>query len=102
MSHYSHHQKYDLDNLPSFTKIGCVIEQEFLRHITTGEIPHLDKYLGQLNQFDWTCLLATNPRQEFIDYLNSKIPHVKSELDWRYIFECQPELRNIAEFKDWL
>ena len=102
MSYGSRFQKYSLTNLPQPDKsIGCVIEQEFLRHIKTGEIPNLEKYLERLNKHDWTCLLACNPRQEFLQYLINKIPEMRPELDWDYIFQLQEELRNMDNLNNW-
>jgi len=83
-------QKFNLKNLPPLTEpSGWVIEQNFLRHITTGVIPHLDQYLQKLNEHDWTCLLTYNPRQEFLHFLHEPM---KSKLDWDYILKYQPEL----------
>lgn len=73
---------YSLSNPPRLDAIGWVIEQLFLRHIKTGVIPHLEQYLKQLNDADWTCLLAENPRPEFFKYLSHAM---RVRLDWEYI-----------------
>ncbi len=101
-SYSSKFQKYSLDNLPQIDKsLGCVIEQEFLRHIKTGEIPNLEQYLQKLNKYDWTCLLAANPRQEFLQFLINKIPEMQPDLDWEYIFQSQADLRNVDSLNNW-
>ena len=76
---------YTLDNPPSLNEPGYVIDQQFLRHIKTGEIPELAKYLERLNPDDWTGLLAHNPREEFIEHLKDEmVPQLK----WKFILGC--------------
>ncbi len=75
-------QKYTLANPPSFDEPGFVIEQHFLRHIKTGEIPDLEKYLQKFNHFDWAGLLMNNPRKIFIKYLTDEMIQ---QIDWRFI-----------------
>ena len=38
-------QKYTIKNPPALNSCSFIIEQDFLRHIKTGVIPNLDKYL---------------------------------------------------------
>lgn len=60
-------------------------EQKLLLLQKTGKIYGLEKYLAQLNIDDWTGLLASNPREEFIDYLKDEM---LLKLDWRFILKC--------------
>ena len=74
--------RYSLEEPPSLDSPGFIIDQCFLRHYKAGEIPDLEKYLDQLNHFDWTGLLANNPCEEFIKNLHDEmIP----QLNWKYI-----------------
>jgi len=78
-------QKFSLSNPPSIHTSSFIIEQDFLRHIKDGHIPNLKQYLEKLNCHDWTCLLAYNPRPEFLDHLDNKmIPAI----NWKYIIKC--------------
>ena len=79
-------QKYTIKNPPALNSCSFIIEQDFLRHIKTGVIPNLDKYLATLNHYDWTCLLAMNPRKEFLEFLDKEMV---PKLDWKYILECE-------------
>ena len=90
LSHEKHllRPMYDLNHLPPLDAAGWVIEQLFLRKIKEGLIPNLKEYLGKLNSDDWTCLLAENPRREFLYYLDQDM---QSKLDWIYIMERQIE-----------
>lgn len=88
-------QKYDLNNMPPLDEEGWLIEQYFLRYIKTGAIPNLDKYLKQLSADDWTCLMAYNPRQEFMPYLSYEI---MQNMDWDFVLECQPDFETITRW----
>ena len=90
-------QKYDLNHLPRVNEWGWIIEQYFLRHIKVGNIPNLAQYLRQLNEHDWTCLMAYNPRQEFMPYLSYEI---MQKMDWDYVLECQPDFEKITHWVD--
>ena len=78
-------KKYTLDNPPSIDSAGFVIEYAFLRDLKVGQIPNLEQYLNKLNEHDWTCLLAHNPRQEFLDFLHKLDKKIISGMGWKYI-----------------
>lgn len=88
-------QKYDLNNLPPLDEESWLIEQYFLRYIKVGVIPNLDKYLSVLNADDWTCLMAYNPRQEFVEHLSYEI---MMQMDWDFVLECQPDFEKITHW----
>lgn len=90
-------QRFDLQNLPPVNEHGWMIEQYFLRFIKTGEIPNLEKYLRQLNEHDWTCLLAYNPRQEFLRHLSYKM---MLKMDWDFVVECQPDFEKNVKWEN--
>lgn len=75
---------YALDNPPELDSPSFVIESQFLRHHKTGTIPNLEQYLKILNHHDWTCLLAKNPRKEFINHLKEEMI---IQLDWKFILK---------------
>lgn len=81
-------KKYDLNNLPPINLPSFIIEYEFLRNLKTGKIPqNIKDYLNRFNEHDWTCLLAHNPRPEFLDYLDNLDKEIISKISWRYIIE---------------
>ena len=79
--------QYTLDNPPSLSSPGFLIEYAFLRSLKVGKIPNLEQYLGKLIAEDWTCLLAHNPRQEFLNFLVNLDKEIISEIGWRYVIE---------------
>ena len=79
--------RYTLDNPPSLSSPGFLIEYAFLRNLKVGEIPNLEQYLEKLIAEDWTCLLAHNPRQEFLYFLTNLDKEIIAEIGWRYVIE---------------
>ena len=80
--------KFSLENPPSIETSGFIIEYDFLRPIKVKKIPNLDQYLEKLNHYDWTCLLAHNPRQEFLYYLDTLLDkEIIANISWRYVIE---------------
>jgi len=79
--------RYNLDNPPNIDLPGFVIEYAFLRNLKVGNISNLKQYLDKLNADDWTCLLAHNPRQEFLNFLTSLDKEIIAKISWRYVIE---------------
>lgn len=93
-NYYPHIQKYDLNNLPPLDLKGWQLEQFFLRHIESGEIPNLGTYLQKLNYLDWNSLLTINPREEFMQYLPQNFLEL---MDWEHILKFSPELKEFCQ-----
>ena len=79
--------QYTLDNPPSLDLPGFLIEYAFLRKLKAGVVPNLNQYLEKLNADDWTCLLAHNPRQEFLYFLANLDKEIIAKISWRYVIE---------------
>jgi hypothetical protein len=79
--------RYTLDNPPSLSSPGFLIEYAFLRDLKVGKIPNLEQYLEKLIAEDWTCLLAHNPRTEFLYFLYKLDKEIIAEIGWRYVIE---------------